>query len=1323
MVAFLTLFLIITSVAIFCLETMPYFSQPDSTPNNIIFYIEAFCVAAFTLEFVIRIIASPNKLAFCKMPMNWIDFFAILPFYLQITLNKSDIQTMVVFRVIRLIRVFRIFKLSRHSYGLQILGHTLKSSCSELFLLAFFLSIGVVIFSSIIYYAEKDHAKSQFKTIPHGFWWAVVTMTTLGYGDMVPMTWQGKIVGSLCAVSGVLMIALPVPVIVSNFSLYYSHAKARMNLPKRKRPLIFGAASALRVAQPFAANDQKPNVITQLMEEGARDDDDPENPNISRRTPRNSGRFSPSPLLRSPRTLYSPVGITPRLTPRGSIASLTEPNQNGTLIVPDIHSKPADPQEQVANRRSSMILQPIPHVVLTGSGEPSPKEPSPQCPKSPVSIRLNEAGSMTSLSDKSDKSIANRKKAIQTKSLSADSSQGSPRGRRGRRGSVYIVGFTAKHWQNKALNKAKGERKILSADNSTDKDESKSKGFYHSLSCEACDTRKALSAEVLLRSDSSKRSIEPKPVEPRRDSVTIQHRPRSITHKSLTRVSSGTQTSGTPCHPSPLAVPRIRAKSDTGDLLNNAGMKNIESKKSLGEHSDDSLCVHRQLNQRRGSSPLRRQHAVFTFDVTEQQQEGNTLTRALGQMQANMLAPVKVVNQATSPTLPSLTENTTTTRGTQDDETNRQTPSPPLLDGRRNSGRTGKVRPKSMPVSSYVNVSYQKEEDDTISQTLNHAVTSQEHDGNRNMGSGNEKEEEREKREDSTTVEKRGFQPYRKDGVAHTIPTVTSPEQTEHAQSDTEIDQYSRGRRTPLGSVSNGSLPSISEEHNRDNDNLNVISNPRHKLHRPHSMPAEVNHIVNPSSPCIIRACSVPLSHPLTMYEQRSTEEPRSLLQRRQGPELSLGNTTEQKIQLNQLDVLNYPWFQKVLSLAGLLQVGGDRLNPNQITSALSPRSGDLPLSADDRLLYSPHTPQLNTSTTRDTATSPCIAVWDETNEGPEASPAVHPMKPSPRQRNTSSPTTLDSFDNDSKRKSPDVQLRPITRVKDQAGRKYALYAIPTGLDGSVFFSSTSFEDGEYTESNHLRTSSNLNQGTSEFFGLPPEIVRDISDNARSSERFRDISGYDSSSERTRHVPGDVCSSERIRDHSDNICRKKEGERTENEHDEVSRCKDIDSSTSTIKPSGSSDHGNGSKRRTPSPRLQRTDNTVIYNGHEPLQTKLSGNVLLAKRPASLPSPDRRKARMFFGDSGISSVGSISSASMSHSLDLDIESKERKENASNILNPIEETEVENPNGRSISNRIPPGKPASVNIMLPSIRSSESTVIDILTNADLFEATLV
>jgi len=107
-------------------------------------------------------------------------------------------------------------------------------------MLIYFLVIFIVIFASLVYYAERTqlNPENDFDSIPVGLWWAIVTMTTVGYGDLVPKTYIGMLVGSMCAVTGVLTIALPVPVIVSNFALFYSHTKARAKLPKKRRRVL-----------------------------------------------------------------------------------------------------------------------------------------------------------------------------------------------------------------------------------------------------------------------------------------------------------------------------------------------------------------------------------------------------------------------------------------------------------------------------------------------------------------------------------------------------------------------------------------------------------------------------------------------------------------------------------------------------------------------------------------------------------------------------------------------------------------------------------------------------------------------------------------------------------------------------------------------------------------------------------------------------------------------------------------------------------------------------------------------------------------------------
>ncbi|XP_036129085.1 potassium voltage-gated channel subfamily A member 10 [Molossus molossus] len=247
-VAMVSVLVVIISISIFCLETLPEFREdrelkvvrdPSLNVNKTVlsptiftdpfFMVESTCIVWFTFELVLRFVVCPSKTGFFRNIMNIIDIISIIPYFATVITElvqeteptAQQNMSLAILRVIRLVRVFRIFKLSRHSKGLQILGQTLKASMQELGLLIFFLFIGVILFSSAVYFAEVDEPESHFSSIPDGFWWAVVTMTTVGYGDMCPTTAGGKIVGILCAIAGVLTIALPVPVIVSNFNYFY----------------------------------------------------------------------------------------------------------------------------------------------------------------------------------------------------------------------------------------------------------------------------------------------------------------------------------------------------------------------------------------------------------------------------------------------------------------------------------------------------------------------------------------------------------------------------------------------------------------------------------------------------------------------------------------------------------------------------------------------------------------------------------------------------------------------------------------------------------------------------------------------------------------------------------------------------------------------------------------------------------------------------------------------------------------------------------------------------------------------------------------------
>ncbi|XP_044066877.1 potassium voltage-gated channel subfamily D member 3 isoform X4 [Siniperca chuatsi] len=241
---YVTGFFIAISVITNVVETVPCGTVPNQKEvpcgeryTVAFFCMDTACVMIFTVEYLMRLFAAPSRYRFMRSVMSIIDVVAILPYYIGLVMTDNE-DVSGAFVTLRVFRVFRIFKFSRHSQGLRILGYTLKSCASELGFLLFSLTMAIIIFATVMFYAEKGSSSSKFTSIPASFWYTIVTMTTLGYGDMVPKTIAGKIFGSICSLSGVLVIALPVPVIVSNFSrIYHQNQRADKRRAQKKARL------------------------------------------------------------------------------------------------------------------------------------------------------------------------------------------------------------------------------------------------------------------------------------------------------------------------------------------------------------------------------------------------------------------------------------------------------------------------------------------------------------------------------------------------------------------------------------------------------------------------------------------------------------------------------------------------------------------------------------------------------------------------------------------------------------------------------------------------------------------------------------------------------------------------------------------------------------------------------------------------------------------------------------------------------------------------------------------------------------------------------
>jgi len=213
------------------------FGNINNRYNNFFTIFEFASVLFFTIEYLLRIWTAPCKfppsakwpyLRFIFSFMGIVDLLAILPFYLPFVI--IDLR---ILRIIRLFKLLRVIKLIRYNKSFNLIGRVFKNEKDKLFMTIFAVVILLLLASSVMYAFENAVQPDAFPNIPATLWWAVVTLTTVGYGDVYPITAMGKLLSGIISILGIILIAFPSGIISSGFIIEYEKIK----LSKKKRKI------------------------------------------------------------------------------------------------------------------------------------------------------------------------------------------------------------------------------------------------------------------------------------------------------------------------------------------------------------------------------------------------------------------------------------------------------------------------------------------------------------------------------------------------------------------------------------------------------------------------------------------------------------------------------------------------------------------------------------------------------------------------------------------------------------------------------------------------------------------------------------------------------------------------------------------------------------------------------------------------------------------------------------------------------------------------------------------------------------------------------
>ncbi|WP_199508240.1 MULTISPECIES: ion transporter [unclassified Psychrobacter] len=202
---------IVTSVAVVMLDSVLYMRLQYGT---LFFYAEWFFTILFTIEYLLRLFSAPNRLRYIFSFFGIVDLLSVLPSYLSLVF--VGVQYLLVVRILRILRVFRVLKLKAYMQQAGFLASALKTSQQKITVFFLSLVLLVTIFGSVIYVVEGP--ENGFTSIPLSIYWAIVTMTTVGYGDMSPKTPIGQAIASMVMITGYSIIAVPTGIFTSELA-------------------------------------------------------------------------------------------------------------------------------------------------------------------------------------------------------------------------------------------------------------------------------------------------------------------------------------------------------------------------------------------------------------------------------------------------------------------------------------------------------------------------------------------------------------------------------------------------------------------------------------------------------------------------------------------------------------------------------------------------------------------------------------------------------------------------------------------------------------------------------------------------------------------------------------------------------------------------------------------------------------------------------------------------------------------------------------------------------------------------------------------------